>query len=155
LPWGVTPQALPELAADLVRRRVAVIVTPEITSGDANSSPSSAARRRRPGHSPHARSNRQQCRLSGSFIARLFAGFVREFHRGLSEGLSIRHLRLAMGQSMGGMHTWLWGVKYPDAMDALSADGITGLRRVVAILVVGIAADRFDQKASQHPVTSW
>jgi homoserine O-acetyltransferase len=24
-----------------------------------------------------------------------------------------------LGNSMGGMHTWLWGVKYPDAMDAL------------------------------------
>jgi homoserine O-acetyltransferase len=24
-----------------------------------------------------------------------------------------------IGNSMGGMHTWLWGVKYPEAMDAL------------------------------------
>ena len=24
-----------------------------------------------------------------------------------------------IGNSMGGMHTWLWGAKYPDAMDAL------------------------------------
>jgi homoserine O-acetyltransferase/O-succinyltransferase len=24
-----------------------------------------------------------------------------------------------IGNSMGGMHTWLWGVKYPDYMDAL------------------------------------
>jgi homoserine O-acetyltransferase len=28
-------------------------------------------------------------------------------------------LRLVIGNSMGGMHTWLWGEKYPKAMDAL------------------------------------
>src|SRR5438132_7575722 len=37
----------------------------------------------------------------------------------VTEGLGIRHLRLALGNSMGGMHTWTWGVSYPDFMDAL------------------------------------
>jgi homoserine O-acetyltransferase/O-succinyltransferase len=40
-------------------------------------------------------------------------------YRLVTEGLGIRHLRLVLGNSMGGMHTWLWGVKYPDVMDAL------------------------------------
>jgi homoserine O-acetyltransferase len=40
-------------------------------------------------------------------------------YRLVTEGLGIRHLRLVLGNSMGGMHTWLWGVTYPDAMDAL------------------------------------
>jgi homoserine O-acetyltransferase/O-succinyltransferase len=40
-------------------------------------------------------------------------------YRLVTEGLGIRHLRLVLGNSMGGMHTWLWGVKYPDSMDAL------------------------------------
>src|SRR5437762_7371924 len=40
-------------------------------------------------------------------------------HRLLTEGLKVNHLRLVMGTSMGGMHTWLWGQKYPDFMDAL------------------------------------
>lgn len=31
----------------------------------------------------------------------------------------IRHLRLVMGISMGGMHTWLWGIRYPGMMDGL------------------------------------
>jgi homoserine O-acetyltransferase len=35
------------------------------------------------------------------------------------EGLGIRHLRLVMGVSMGGMHAWIWGVMYPELMDAL------------------------------------
>src|SRR6476659_3741767 len=40
-------------------------------------------------------------------------------HRLLTEGLGINHLRLVMGTSMGGMHTWLWGETYPQFMDAL------------------------------------
>jgi homoserine O-acetyltransferase/O-succinyltransferase len=40
-------------------------------------------------------------------------------YRLVTEGLGIRHLRLVLGNSMGGMHTWIWGVSYPDFMDAL------------------------------------
>jgi homoserine O-acetyltransferase len=40
-------------------------------------------------------------------------------HRLITEGLGIKHLRLVIGNSMGGMHAWIWGVKYPDMMDAL------------------------------------
>jgi len=36
----------------------------------------------------------------------------------LKDGLNIKHLRLVIGNSMGGMHTWLWAEKYPDYMDA-------------------------------------
>ena len=31
----------------------------------------------------------------------------------------MNHLRLVMGTSMGGMHTWLWGQRHPEFMDAL------------------------------------
>lgn len=40
-------------------------------------------------------------------------------YRLVTEGLGIKHLRLVLGNSMGGMQTWIWGVKYPDFMDAL------------------------------------
>jgi len=40
-------------------------------------------------------------------------------YRLVTEGLGIRHLRLVLGNSMGGMQTWIWGQKYPDFMDAL------------------------------------
>src|SRR5215472_13683522 len=40
-------------------------------------------------------------------------------YRLVTEGLGIRHLRLVLGNSMGGMHTWVWGEKYPDFMDTL------------------------------------
>jgi homoserine O-acetyltransferase/O-succinyltransferase len=40
-------------------------------------------------------------------------------YRLLTQGLGVSHLRLVMGTSMGGMHTWLWGEQHPDFMDAL------------------------------------
>jgi homoserine O-acetyltransferase len=40
-------------------------------------------------------------------------------HRLLTEALGVNHLLLVMGTSMGGMHTWVWGERYPDFMDGL------------------------------------
>jgi len=40
-------------------------------------------------------------------------------YRLISEGLGLKHLRLVLGNSMGGMQTWMWGVKHPGFMDAL------------------------------------
>jgi homoserine O-acetyltransferase len=40
-------------------------------------------------------------------------------YRLLTDGLGVNHLRLVMGTSMGGMHTWVWGELHPDFMDAL------------------------------------
>jgi homoserine O-acetyltransferase/O-succinyltransferase len=40
-------------------------------------------------------------------------------YRLVSEGLGIRHVRLVMGNSGGGMQTWLWGERYPGFMDVL------------------------------------
>src|SRR5229473_105847 len=40
-------------------------------------------------------------------------------YRLVTEGLGIKHLRLVIGNSMGGMHVWLWGSAYPEFMDAL------------------------------------
>jgi homoserine O-acetyltransferase len=37
----------------------------------------------------------------------------------VTEGLGLTRLRLIMGTSMGGMHTWMWGFMYPDFMDGL------------------------------------
>lgn len=44
---------------------------------------------------------------------------VRAQYRLVMETMGIQHLRLVMGNSMGGMHTWLWGILYPGKMDAL------------------------------------
>jgi homoserine O-acetyltransferase len=38
-------------------------------------------------------------------------------HRLVTEHLGVRHLRLVIGNSMGGMQTWMWAQKYPGLMD--------------------------------------
>jgi len=48
-----------------------------------------------------------------------YADMVDAQYRLLSEGLAIPHVRLIIGNSMGGMNVWLWGERYPDYMDAL------------------------------------
>jgi len=40
-------------------------------------------------------------------------------YRLVTEGLGVKHLRLVIGNSMGGMQAWIWGGKYPGFMDAL------------------------------------
>jgi homoserine O-acetyltransferase len=48
-----------------------------------------------------------------------YADMVEAQYRLLHEGLGLQHVRLVMGNSMGGMNTWVWGERHPDFMDAL------------------------------------
>jgi homoserine O-acetyltransferase len=57
--------------------------------------------------------------LRTRFPAYNYDDMVLAQHRLLTEHLDIRHLRVLIGNSMGGMHAWIWGVRYPDFMDAL------------------------------------
>jgi homoserine O-acetyltransferase len=57
--------------------------------------------------------------LKRGFPQYRYRDMVEAQHRLVTEGLGIRRLRLVAGTSMGGMHTWLWGTMYPDAMDGL------------------------------------
>lgn len=57
--------------------------------------------------------------LRARFPHYTYDDMVRAHYRLLTEHLGVRHLRLILGQSMGGMHTWIWGEKYPDFMDIL------------------------------------
>ena len=47
-----------------------------------------------------------------------YTDLVQSTHRLLTEHMGVRHLRLVMGGSMGGMHVWMWAGMYPDMMDA-------------------------------------
>lgn len=40
-------------------------------------------------------------------------------YRLVTEGLGVKRLRVIIGNSMGGMHTWIWGTKYPAMADIL------------------------------------
>ncbi|MGH9673823.1 MAG: alpha/beta fold hydrolase [Bryobacteraceae bacterium] len=67
----------------------------------------------------HGRSSKPSNGLKQRFPKYTYEDMVRAQHRLLTEGLGVNHLRLVMGTSMGGMHTWMWGYMYPEFMDAL------------------------------------
>lgn len=67
----------------------------------------------------HGKSSKPSDGLRTKFPKYNYDDMVEAQYRLIKEGLGIRHLRLVIGNSMGGMHTWLWGAKYPDTMDAL------------------------------------
>jgi homoserine O-acetyltransferase len=67
----------------------------------------------------HGKSTKPSDGLRARFPRYGYEDMVKAQHRLLTEGLKVDHLRLVMGTSMGGMHTWLWGQKYPEFMDAL------------------------------------
>lgn len=57
--------------------------------------------------------------LRAKFPRYNYDDMVEAQYRLVKEGLGVRHVRLVLGNSMGGMHSWMWGAKYPDFMDAL------------------------------------
>ena len=65
----------------------------------------------------HGKSSKPSDGLKTAFPKDDYDDMVEAQHRLVSEGPGIRHLRLVIGNSMGGMHTWLWAEKYPDMMD--------------------------------------
>ncbi|HEV7588598.1 MAG TPA: alpha/beta fold hydrolase, partial [Longimicrobium sp.] len=67
----------------------------------------------------HGASSRPSEGLHARFPRYSYDDMVRAQHRLLTEHLGVNHLRLVMGTSMGGMHTWVWGYTHPDFMDAL------------------------------------
>ena len=67
----------------------------------------------------HGKSSKPSDGLRAKFPNYGYRDMVESQHRLLMEGLNVNHLRLVMGTSMGGMHTWLWGEIYPDFMDGL------------------------------------
>ena len=67
----------------------------------------------------HGKSSKPSDSLRAKFPKYNYDDMVEAQYRLLKEGLGVRHLRLVIGNSMGGMHAWLWGAKYPDYMDVL------------------------------------
>jgi homoserine O-acetyltransferase len=67
----------------------------------------------------HGKSSKPSDGTKMSFPKYDYEDMVDAQYRLIREGLGVKHLRLVIGNSMGGMHTWIWGVKYPGLMDAL------------------------------------
>src|SRR6185369_1497815 len=67
----------------------------------------------------HGQSSKPSDKLRAKFPKYGYHDMIAAQHRLLTEELKVNHLRLVIGTSMGGMHTWLWGQLHPDFMDAL------------------------------------
>jgi len=67
----------------------------------------------------HGLSSKPSDGMRTRFPRYTYADMVQAQYRLVTEGLGVNHLRLIMGTSMGGMHTWMWGEMFPRFMDAL------------------------------------
>jgi homoserine O-acetyltransferase len=67
----------------------------------------------------HGQSSKPSDGLRMKFPRYDYDDMIEAQYRLLRETLGVDHLRLVMGTSMGGMHTWVWGETHPDFMDAL------------------------------------
>jgi homoserine O-acetyltransferase len=67
----------------------------------------------------HGNSSKPSDGLHARFPHYTYDDMVLAQYELLTKKLGVNRLRLVMGTSMGGMHTWVWGETYPDFMDAL------------------------------------
>ena len=65
----------------------------------------------------HGKSAKPSDGMRTKFPRYNYDDMVDAHYRLLTEHLNVRHLRLVIGNSMGGMETWIFAVKYPDYMD--------------------------------------
>jgi homoserine O-acetyltransferase len=80
-------------------------------------------------------------------------------HRLVTEHLKVRHLRLVLGSSMGGMHSWMWGYMFPDLMDGvvpiasqpIQVSGKNWIQRRVAIEAIRNDPDWNGGNYSKNP----
>jgi homoserine O-acetyltransferase len=95
----------------------------------------------------HGKSSKPSDGLRAKFPRYTYDDMVEAQYRLLREKLGVTHLRLVMGTSMGGMHTWLWGEEHPAFMDALMPLAslpvqIAGRNRVMRKMILdGIRGD--------------
>jgi len=67
----------------------------------------------------HGNSTKPSDGLKTKFPQYNYADMVDAQYRLVAEGLGIKHVRMVIGNSMGGMNVWLWGEKYSGYMDVL------------------------------------
>jgi homoserine O-acetyltransferase/O-succinyltransferase len=65
----------------------------------------------------HGKSSKPSDGLRTKFPRYDYEDMVDAHYRLLTEHLKVRHLRAVIGNSMGGMETWIFAVKYADYMD--------------------------------------
>ena len=67
----------------------------------------------------HGGSSKPSDGLRMKFPQYTYGDMAEAQYRLVTEGLKVNHLRVVMGTSMGAMHSWIWGERWPTFMDAL------------------------------------
>lgn len=67
----------------------------------------------------HGKSSKPSDGMRAKFPRYNYNDMVAAQHKVVTEALGVRHARLVIGNSMGGMHTWIWGIEHPDFMDVM------------------------------------
>jgi homoserine O-acetyltransferase len=67
----------------------------------------------------HGKSSKPSDGLHARFPKYTYTDMVEAQHELLTKGLGVNHLRLVMGTSMGCMHAWVWGERFPTFVDGL------------------------------------
>jgi homoserine O-acetyltransferase len=67
----------------------------------------------------HGRSSKPSDGLRARFPKYTYNDMVLAEHELLTKGLGVNHLRVMLGTSMGCMHAWMWGERYPTFTDGL------------------------------------
>ena len=89
----------------------------------------------------HGKSSKPSDGLHAHFPKYTYTDMVEAQHELLSNGLGVNHLRLVMGTSMGCMHAWVWGERYPAFVDGLvplacAPTQIAGRNRMIRTMIM-------------------
>jgi homoserine O-acetyltransferase len=103
----------------------------------------------------HGKSSRPSEGMHAHFPRYGYRDMVEAEHRLMSDTLGVKRVRLVMGTSMGGMHTWLWGETYPDQVEALMPlaslpTQISGRNRVWRRVVIDAIRDDPEWKGGDY-----
>jgi len=94
----------------------------------------------------HGKSSKPSDSLRARFPKYTYNDMVEAQHELLTQGLNVNHLRLVMGTSMGCMHAWVWGERYPSFADGLvplacAPTQIAGRNRMIRTMIMDLLRD--------------
>ena len=94
----------------------------------------------------HGKSSKPSDGLRTKFPKYTYDDMVDAQHELLTKGLGVNHLRLVMGTSMGCMHSWVWGERYPNFVDGLvplacAPTQIAGRNRMIRTMIMDFIRD--------------
>lgn len=103
----------------------------------------------------HGQSSKPSDGLHARFPRYTYDDMVEADYLTITEGLKVNHLMVVMGTSMGGMHTWVWGERHPDFMDALvplasAPTQIAGRNRMMRRMIMDDVLEDPDYKAGEY-----